>query len=557
MKVNGYCSLMSKRHSIIRHALKIDNKLYNDYVFDQFQFEGIVGDLTSYGETLKIMYKHGAFIESGAFGGYEVEVTRKGCPHMDGDGLQYAIVKRKNGTYQPWDSSIKWSDAKPYIINTTATNKKLPINKSGKLYFRIDPSKIEGSRADTLGGYGIIVNKSNDKKKNGVSGTISTIVNKVTSFFIGEGGNNPNDGKVQNIFFKLVATPNFIKGVRALLMLYIIYTGISYMIGIAKTTQHEAIIRILKIAIVIMLISPNAWVFFNTYLFRVFLLGGMELTYDVVQPFTTITKINVENTNYHDLVRSVFSMYDTIYYQLFNSTIWIKIWALICTSLVGGLLALLIIIAIVIYTITTIRMVTIYLMSVITLSILFLVSPIFISFLLFEKTAKLFRSWINNMISMVFQPVFGFTAIAILYTIFLYTLYAALSFTACPTCLLSFDIFDWKLCLPANGVWWVVLYGAHFPMGSVGSVVDLIPAIIAVLILAQSMDGMVQFATNIANKIATNSFYGFGLDGVSKSTQGHVVSVISRATDVVLGVKEEAPNSNIKDGAKEGEKKRD
>ncbi len=174
-----------------------------------------------------------------------------------------------------------------------------------------------------------------------------------------------------------------------------------------------------------MIISPNSWVFFNTYLFSALLNGSMELVYDIIQPITSVQSINVNTASHSELVKSVFSMFDEIFHQLFNHIIWTKLWALFCTSLIGVLIAFLIIIAIVSYLICALRIIVTYLYSMITLCILFILAPIFISFMLFEKTSKLFRSWINNMISMVFQPVFAFAALAILHKLFIMTLKAS------------------------------------------------------------------------------------------------------------------------------------
>ena len=144
------------------------------------------------------------------------------------------------------------------------------------------------------------------------------------------------------------------------------------------------------------------------------------------------------------------------------------------------------------------------------------------------------------MISMVFQPIFAFAALAILHQLFVITLHAALSFTACPTCLLSFDIFGYYLCLPWKNAWWVALYGAHFPLqASMSSPLNLLTPVIALLIVAQAMDGMVRLASSFANKIATSSFYGFDLEAVAVQTQsyatGAVSGIASKASNTVLG----------------------
>ena len=488
---------------------------------------------------------------SNNFGGYEVEISRKGSPHFNGDGLQYAIVetigngKNEERRYEPWGDNIEWNDAKEYVYGDKS-NKGVPIDKNGKIYFRINPDLIQGGRESTLGSYGVIVNKK-DTTNNKISKTIADIVNQITRFFIGDDGNKASSGKVQYIFNKLTQDPLLINGIRALLVLYLIYTGISYMIGFAKVTQQEVINRILKLAFVSMIISPDSWIFFNTYLFSVLLNASMELIYDIIQPITDIEKINVGNVTHAELVNTVFGMFDEVFHQLFNNAIWIKIWALICTNLVGILVALLIIVAIVSYLICALRIIITYLYSMITLCILFILAPIFISFMLFNKTSKLFRSWINNMISMVFQPIFAFAALAILHQLFILTLHASLSFTACPTCLLSFDIFGYYLCLPWKEAWWVALYGAHFPLeASMSSPINMLMPVFALLIVAQAMDGIVRLASSFANKIATSSFYGFDLEAVAVSTQSYATGIASKVGNTMLGT----GNQTMKDRSK-------
>jgi hypothetical protein len=235
---------------------------------------------------------------SNNFGGYEVEVSKKGCPHRNGDGLQYAIVPPKKDElsgqtlYRPWDSDVSWSDAGGYFLSGNSNT--IPVNTAGKLYFRIDPSKITGGSAATLGSYGVIVSKTIPQAANtAVSGVISDVVNNVTQFFIGDDGNDAKSGRVQYIFNQLIQDPNIINSIRALLMLYVAYTGLSYMVGFAKTTQKEAVTRVLKIALVVTLISPGSWAFFNTFLFSLMLNAGMELTYDMIQPFGLIGQVNI------------------------------------------------------------------------------------------------------------------------------------------------------------------------------------------------------------------------------------------------------------------------
>ncbi len=467
----------------------------------------------------------GSFFQDGDYsnnyGGYEVEISRKGCPYKDGGGLQYAIVpliKDNMGSpvYKPEDSSVSWSD----VGDIKNGGFQLKIDNDGKPFFRINPNLIQQSsdkkpmRENTMGEYSILIDKQ-EKINTGMGGIISDIINEIRTFFIGD---NKDSGTVHNIFNLVIKNPVIVHSIRVLLVLYIGYLGLGYMVGFIRITQKDAVIEVLKITLVVVLISPNSWNFFSTYLFGVMLDAGMELTYYLVQPLGFRKAENISGKGISEITQFVFENYDQMFYELFNNVVWTKIWSLICTSLIGVILGFLAIIAIKDYMICVIRAITMYIISIITLCILFILAPIFISFSLFKKTNDLFKSWINNMISMALQPLFVFFAIAFLHKMFIATFHMALGFAACPTCLLKLDLFGWQACVPGEGIWWVALQGAHYPLiGGINALESIFVSTIALAICAHAMKRMTDFASKMASKIATNSFYGFDLDAPAAS----------------------------------------
>ncbi len=78
----------------------------------------------------------------------------------------------------------------------------------------------------------------------------------------------------------------------------------------------------------------------------------------------------------------------------------------------------------------------------------------------------------------------------------------------------------------------------------------MIVPVFAVFVVVQAMDGMVRLASNFANKIATNSFYGFDLEAVAIKTQSYATGMISKAANTVLGTGDYSikDNKNKKDG---------
>ncbi|WP_237697328.1 TrbL/VirB6 family protein [Candidatus Midichloria mitochondrii] len=358
---------------------------------------------------------------------------------------------------------------------------------------------------NTTGEYYIAVEKEVEAAP--VSGSLAEILQEIVDYLFKDDPNNPRNGIVPKTFKHFVTDTNFITAVRALLVLYIAFTGISFITGLAQTTQKEAIIRIAKISIVTVLISDRSWDFFNNYLFNLFTVGSLELIVRIASSMNGSMQFNEQE--FFNNPSIIFSVFDAPFKQLFSAQVWVKIASLICANLFGFLIAIVIIFAIGMYAICIAKVLMLYLVSIISLGILFLVGPIFICFILFPFTKQFFDSWFKQMLSFALQPVFVITAVAFLNTLLMTALYVTLGFTACKVCILGFSILGFDVCLIPG---YMSLASAHHPpTDSFGIPINSLASAIFFLIIGQAMYVFCNFSSSLANMIVTSSFMGLNL----------------------------------------------
>ncbi|CAK6537515.1 MAG: hypothetical protein IRD3MM_03205 [Candidatus Midichloria mitochondrii] len=463
-------------------------------------------------------------------GGIDVTIKWRGCNFRSGERLQYAIIPvNSSGEYLPDSPNIDWQDVDIKSDFFPAVGKE-----KGNVFFRIKRLDLDYSKGleptcprlfpmpcqstlnnitnpakyaayNTTGEYYIAVEKEVEAAP--VSGSLAEILQEIVDYLFKDDPNNPRNGIVPKTFKHFVTDTNFITAVRALLVLYIAFTGISFITGLAQTTQKEAIIRIAKISIVTVLISDRSWDFFNNYLFNLFTVGSLELIVRIASSMNGSMQFNEQE--FFNNPSIIFSVFDAPFKQLFSAQVWVKIASLICANLFGFLIAIVIIFAIGMYAICIAKVLMLYLVSIISLGILFLVGPIFICFILFPFTKQFFDSWFKQMLSFALQPVFVITAVAFLNTLLMTALYVTLGFTACKVCILGFSILGFDVCLIPG---YMSLASAHHPpTDSFGIPINSLASAIFFLIIGQAMYVFCNFSSSLANMIVTSSFMGLNL----------------------------------------------
>jgi type IV secretion system protein VirB6 len=505
-------------------------------------------------------YGDNSFVNN--LGGYRVVINRKGCIYK-GDRIQYGIGAQNpnssssNPTYltpASWNN-ISLDDIKSNISFTPGT--------PGKLFFRInllanDPATRPvcdsnnticadsinrtltlTKAAHTGGQYYILVRKANPAGSQ--LSMASDIVGKIRNYLFGNNAGTP--GIVQNLFNTFIYDSNLISAIRALLVLYIAFTGLSFMIGIAEINQKEAVTRLFKVAIISILItSGESWEFFNTYLFGLFTDGALEMVALVGAPADS-SPSDIANLVANPV--RIFQYFDIPLNMLFaKQTMW-KILAIALSSFSGFLLAIVILLACIIYAMALAKATLIYLISLIGIAILLIMAPIFICFLLFQYTRKMFDAWLKQLASFAFQPIIVFAGINILNNLLIAGLQTTLGFTICFGCLFYVYIPTvTSFCLISNIV---SLWSIHSPPDGLMPPMRFVASGFYLLIIAQATFAFCGRGPKLANLLITQSYMAPDLGDVAK--RANIVTIAQDGILTMFG-RDEAAKAAHKDTVK-------
>jgi type IV secretion system protein VirB6 len=459
-----------------------------------------------------------------AVGGALVTIEWGGCPFSQGQMLQYAVTP-EDLEANPNSTNVAWLDVPTGVFRN---GDNIPIKSSGNFYLRIKPLAVPEGVPDELkhyytdpghrfGQYYINLSKLDESTFLQDDGIIKQIVNSVRYTLYGDPKDKNKKGVLRMLYEALVEETPVISAVRALLVLFTMMTGFGYLIGTVQMHQKDMITRLFKLAFVAMVISPGSWEFFSDNFFKLFIDGGLELIAKIITGslggYTTI--INVS-----DDPASVFSIFDGPFQMMFSKQTWIKVYALFLTGMLGIIIAIFIAISAVFYFLSVAKVILMFLMSMVIISLLIFMAPLFLCFMLFNQTKSFFDSWWKFLLSFTLQPVALFSSIAIFNLLIVTTIFTALGFTACPSCLFGISIpsiVDFCL-IPA----WRILAFSHFPDQVPGFFlpIGVLEGSVLMLILTSGMYGFCEFIAKVTNTIVygamvnVSSLDSYGTQGI-------------------------------------------
>jgi type IV secretion system protein VirB6 len=300
--------------------------------------------------------------------------------------------------------------------------------------------------------------------------------------------------------------------VNNLLILYIIFLGIQYMFGMIETPQMEFVIRIIKIAVVLALISPGSWEFFNTYLFSIFINGGSDLIVyvtgnDTGNPLSFIDQIlQFLIFDPNTLVKIMAISYATIE---FGPIYFIIILVGMCQILIGAIG----------------RTLIAYCMSYIYIALLLTLAPIFIIFILFETTYGFFEAWLKNLLRSTFEPVLLIAGMVFLTDIMIFVMNKILNFGVCFKC--AFQPSIGGLPIPCiNGIMMTNI--DHLGSSIVSSIFTMFGEVMLFLIIASLMGKYADLASDISMSIfGSSNSKASAIGGSAAATHGAGQSALS------------------------------
>jgi type IV secretory pathway VirB6-like protein len=286
-------------------------------------------------------------------------------------------------------SSVGTSSLDPYVMLTA--NFDGNSNNDGNIWLKVKDDYYH----DNIGQYEVELRVTSKKQS-----LVSDFLNDITTPVF-----NSLDRTSKIIYESFAADIRFQNIMKMSLMIYIMIWGAQFILGLSSTTARDAVVRMLKIAVVIQLFNTNSWDFFNEYFFKLFTEGKDFL----------ITAVTGDNSSDRS---GIFGFVDDVFYIFFSAETWKKFLALI-PSLIGLVYMFMFITVICIYLVALSEAFIVYLITITVISLLLSIAPMFFVAALFERTKKLFFNWIKALTDYAMQPVVLFAVLYVVNQLFM------------------------------------------------------------------------------------------------------------------------------------------
>ncbi|MBA8758184.1 conjugal transfer protein [Wolbachia pipientis] len=253
---------------------------------------------------------------------------------------------------------------------------------------------------------------------------------------------NSNDPAVAQAMFENIAekSTSFHNFVLSLLVLFVMISSLLYLFGMIRETKHDMLIRMMKITLVIVLISPGSFRFFYDH-FLVLFVKGLEQLISVITNFAS--NMNTGSIAQGDEAK-LFSFMEDMFNKFFAYSVWKKFAAFLHYQMWASLLMIpAIFIGIVLYFLLCLYAYIIFLSGFMGIAFLIAIMPLFLISILFSPLKSLFEGWIKFCISFCLQSIMIFTLLSLLASMIMNTFYRQLGFTVCYN-----KWFEVKLCAP-------------------------------------------------------------------------------------------------------------
>ncbi len=253
---------------------------------------------------------------------------------------------------------------------------------------------------------------------------------------------NSNDPAVAQAMFENIAekSTSFHNFVLSLLVLFVMISSLLYLFGMIRETKHDMLIRMMKITLVIVLISPGSFRFFYDH-FLVLFVKGLEQLISVITNFAP--NMNTGSIAQRDEAK-LFSFMEDMFNKFFAYSVWKKFAAFLHYQMWASLLMIpAIFIGIVLYFLLCLYAYIIFLSGFMGIAFLIAIMPLFLISILFSPLKSLFEGWIKFCISFCLQSIMIFTLLSLLASMIMNTFYRQLGFTVCYN-----KWFEVKLCAP-------------------------------------------------------------------------------------------------------------
>ena len=207
----------------------------------------------------------------------------------------------------------------------------------------------------------------------------------------------------QKLFSAFTENAAYQNAVYWTMVLMVVFFGIAFTIGIVQVSFQQVLVRLVKIGVIVAVISPGGWYFFSDYVVKFFMDGTDDLVKGVIQ-------IGVGGSNPLPANATPFYQFDQLAKVLIQPD---TIVAIMGSTFAGGPYGMamggLMMIAVWGFVSLLVKALKVYATTFVARSLLLGVAPIFIVFMLFDRTKQMFMSWLQALLAMSLQPILLFT----------------------------------------------------------------------------------------------------------------------------------------------------
>jgi type IV secretion system protein VirB6 len=308
------------------------------------------------------------------------------------------VMRRAGGVVYNYDGDRSLNSSRLDYVN-------------GKLYFKILDSFYE----DNNGQYVAVVKSGLHRPGDDIFELIKRLVQ---GRLFGSGDKDDTslerNGIVRTIYYNIITAPGYSTAIRAALILYIMFSGILFLLGSISLTHTEVINRVLKVAIITALFTPSvSWDFFNQYIF-LWIYEGSDFIVGILK--------DAANSGPGD---------SSILTFLTTPQIMAKLASLLFSTWQGFIYIIIYLIMLIFITMVMFNATVLYLTAQVMIGLLICLAPIFIAFYLFEKTKSFFENWLKQLISYAIQTIIVSAGILFMTLIIRNQIYNTLGFRVC------------------------------------------------------------------------------------------------------------------------------
>ncbi|MDR0423483.1 MAG: type IV secretion system protein, partial [Rickettsiales bacterium] len=243
---------------------------------------------------------------------------------------------------------------------------------------------------------------------------------------------NNNGGFVKRFYIKTITSSFYQTILKNLLVIMFTFYGLLSLAGMTKINNKELMNITVKIGIIYLFVGSSGWFYYEKFVVRFFTDGVTWMTYALTSAFdqTGDVALAFKANDFTD--RSIlFSSFEKNISLLFSAETTYKVFGLLFVSFFGWLYVMLIYSAFVTYVFASITIIVEYICAQLMITILLGFGPVFLCFLLFNKTKKMFDKWINNILGIALEQILTITDLSFFNIVFYMSIKAALSYRVC------------------------------------------------------------------------------------------------------------------------------